>query len=80
MQTFPLMYHLNPHFFSKLFTLLTLHEVTENASLTFRENILARPIPIVISHIPVMQFLNKNISPAALALSLSQAGMPARAL
>lgn len=27
-----------------------------------------------------MQFLNKNISPAALALSLSQAGMPARAL
>lgn len=40
-------------------------------SLTFRENTSARPIPIVISHIPVMQFRNNSISPAAPALSSS---------
>lgn len=45
--------------------------LTKKASLTFCRNILAIPYPFVRSHIPVMQFLNHNISSAAQPLSLS---------
>lgn len=55
-------------FFLKNSTVISLHEATTTASLTFRENTLARLAPIVVSHIIVMQFLNKNISPSARAL------------
>lgn len=42
---------LNPHLFKTLYTLNFLHEVTKNASLTFRENTLAGPVPIVIARL-----------------------------
>lgn len=55
-------------FFLKHSTVVSLYEATTTASLTFRANTLARLAPIVVSHITVMQFLNKNISPSAWAL------------